>query len=94
MHWEYNTDLFDESTIRRLLGVYHTLLRGLAALLVLLAHWRNFLFVDYDQLCTADAGMIARGTADAPAAGHQTAETRATASTHVPWHTARLGNVR
>ena len=28
---DYNTDLFDEPTIQRLLGVYHTLLQGIAA---------------------------------------------------------------
>lgn len=34
------------------------LLRGLAALLVLLGHWRNLLFIDYPQL-TAHKAMLA-----------------------------------
>jgi peptidoglycan/LPS O-acetylase OafA/YrhL len=40
-------------TARSQASVLLDLLRGLAALLVLLAHWRNFLFVDYDQLTPA-----------------------------------------
>lgn len=35
------------------------LLRGLAALLVLLSHWRNFLFVDFGQLSAASRRWMA-----------------------------------
>jgi peptidoglycan/LPS O-acetylase OafA/YrhL len=39
-----------EHAARPQASVLLDLVRGLAALLVLLAHWRNFLFVDYEQL--------------------------------------------